>query len=511
MEEEKQKYVIGVDGGGTKTIAALSDLKGKILRMGKAGPSSPRNVGIKKTVAEVSQAIGRVLSKEGEILSTFIGLPAVEEEFKFKKEEIRKELAKHREISQVFRGKIEIGSDQIVAFRSGTNEKKGVLVITGTGSVARGWKEGKEVKVSGWGWLADEGSGFWAGQQGFQAVLKDLDGRGPQTKITKLIFKKWKLKTKEDLIGQIYSKDFIGTVSSISKIIDKAADKKDKVAQSIMQEVGKALGQAAISVIKKLSLQNQKFPLVLVGSMFKSKIALDTFKKQVKKISPRAQFIRPKKEPVIGAVKLAIEQVEKERPEMIKKAAQLIKEGGVIVCPTDTVYGLICDATNKKAVKKLFKIKKRPPKKPIPIFVKDIKMVKKLAYINKKQEKFLKKVWPGKVTVVLKAKKNLPKGILGPENKIGLRIPNYKLVNTLLQKSNRPLSGTSANISGKPGSTKIEEVLRQFKKEKVQPDFVIDVGNLKPSKPSTVVDLTGSKLTILRVGELKKEKLIKHF
>lgn len=173
----------------------------------------------------------------------------------------------------------------------------------------------------------------------------------------------------------------------------------------------------------------------------------------------------------------------------LKKAVKAIREGKILVCPTDTVYGLVCDAANKKAVEKLFKIKKRPRGKPIPIFVRDIKMAKKLAKIDKEQELFLKQVWPGKVTVVLKSKN---------QDKIGLRIPNYKWLLGLAEQLNRPLTGTSANISGRPASTKIKEVLRQFRGQKHQPDLVINAGDLKKSKPSTVIDLTVWSPKILR-------------
>ncbi len=178
-------------------------------------------------------------------------------------------------------------------------------------------------------------------------------------------------------------------------------------------------------------------------------------------------------------------------------ALMAIKKGKVLVCPTDTVYGLISDATNKAAVKKLFQIKKRKMNKPLPIFVKDIKMAKKLAHINKEQEKFLKKVWPGKVTVVLKRKNHYQLYRINQKT-IGLRIPKHKLISWLLKKTNKPLTGTSANISGKPASTKINEVLRQFKNKKYQPDLIINGGKLPKSRPSKVVDLTGKKIKILR-------------
>jgi L-threonylcarbamoyladenylate synthase len=189
---------------------------------------------------------------------------------------------------------------------------------------------------------------------------------------------------------------------------------------------------------------------------------------------------------------------QKNFKEIVRMAVKSIKEGKVIVCPTDTVYGLVCDAKNKKAVAKLFRIKKRPKGKPIPIFVRDIKMAKKLALIDKEQEKFLKKVWPGKITAILKLKTKKQKlKIYGINRKtIGLRIPKYKLIQRLLKRTNIPLTGTSANISGKPASTKIKEVIAQFKK--YQPDLVISDGNLPKSKPSTVLDLTTFPPKILR-------------
>jgi L-threonylcarbamoyladenylate synthase len=185
---------------------------------------------------------------------------------------------------------------------------------------------------------------------------------------------------------------------------------------------------------------------------------------------------------------------------VIEKVIKFIKEGKVIVFPTDTVYGLIANATDKKAVEKIFKIKKRKKGKEIPIFVKDLKMAKKLAKIEKSEEEFLKKVWPGKVTVILK-KKN--------QGKIGLRIPKYRLVNLLLEKLKKPLTGTSANISGRPASTEIKKIIKQFENQKIKPDLIVDAGNLKPAKPSTVIDLTTQRPKIQRKGEISKRELLK--
>lgn len=205
---------------------------------------------------------------------------------------------------------------------------------------------------------------------------------------------------------------------------------------------------------------------------------------------------------------------QKNLKETAKKALIALKSGDVLMCPTDTVHGLLCDSTNKKAVEKIFKIKKREKTKPLALFVEDIAAAKKLAFISKKQKEFLKKVWPGKVTVILKRKDVLADReqfsaswqrtvlcnelLSGKNQTIGLRVPNYKLVNELLKKLKKPIAQTSANISGKPAATRIKEVLEQFKNQPTRPDLVVDAGNLPESKPSKVVDLTREKIKVLR-------------
>ena len=201
---------------------------------------------------------------------------------------------------------------------------------------------------------------------------------------------------------------------------------------------------------------------------------------------------------------------QKNFKEITKIVIESIKEGKVIIFPTDTVYIPVADATNKKAVRKVFQIKQRSQKTPFPIFVKDIKMAKKFAIIDKTQEKFLKTVWPGKVTVVLKrprvtinfmrGKKKTKLRIYGvAKDTIALRIPDFKPVNFLSDKLKIPLIGTSANISGKPASGNLKKILSQFRNKKYRPDLVIDAGNLPNSKPSTVLDLTTLPPKVLRV------------
>jgi N-acetylglucosamine kinase-like BadF-type ATPase len=308
----EKKYVIGVDGGGTKTISALANLEGKILAFGKSGSSNVRKVGLKIAVENIAKAIEKVLRKteKSGILSTFIGLAAIQEEPRLK-EKVKKTLFKYKEISPTLKGKLEIDSDQIVAFRAGSSERNGVLLIAGTGCVAHGWRKGKEEKSSGWDWLADEGSAFWVGQKAFQVVFKDLDGRGQKTKIKEIAFRKFKIKNEEELMAKVYSKNPIEIISYFSIFCDLASKRGDKIAKNIMREAGKELSISAKTVIKKLGFQKVKFPLVLIGGIFQSKIVLRIVKREVKKFAPKTEFIQAKNEAVVGAIKLAIEQVKK--------------------------------------------------------------------------------------------------------------------------------------------------------------------------------------------------------
>jgi L-threonylcarbamoyladenylate synthase len=177
----------------------------------------------------------------------------------------------------------------------------------------------------------------------------------------------------------------------------------------------------------------------------------------------------------------------KNSKNAVNKAVEAINRGEVIVFPTDTVYGFLADAEDKKAVNKIYKIKKRPKSKPLPVFVKDLKMAKELAEISENQEKILKKHWPGKYTFVLNKKDS--------KKTIALRIPKYKPLNDLLKKTNKPLVQTSVNISGKKELNKISEIILEFEKKDI---FIADAGNLKKSKPSKILDLTQNKIKILR-------------
>jgi len=196
---------------------------------------------------------------------------------------------------------------------------------------------------------------------------------------------------------------------------------------------------------------------------------------------------------------------------VIELAVGIIKRGGSIVYPTDTVYGLGVNALKPYAVERLFKIKKRPETKPAPIMVKDIAMAKQLAYIDAKTEKALQQVWPGQVTVVLEKRDIVPDILTAGRKTVGLRIPNHYFTQLLMANLNEPVTATSANFSGQPALSSADEIIRIFEKAYPRPDLILDAGELPPSPPSTVLDLTSSQPKITRVGPITKKDLDKLF
>jgi L-threonylcarbamoyladenylate synthase len=192
----------------------------------------------------------------------------------------------------------------------------------------------------------------------------------------------------------------------------------------------------------------------------------------------------------------------------LQKAAEFISRGGVVVVPTDTVYGLAADASNPQAVAKLFRIKKRPQTKPVPVLIRDMEMAKDMAYIDKRLEKILAILWPGAITVILQKKAELPELVTAGKRTIGLRLPDYKLLHFLLEAMGRPLTATSANISGEAPSIDAEKVAGQFNKEFYRPDLILDAGKLKFSEPSTVLDLATPEPKIIRIGPVNPKKLM---
>lgn len=185
------------------------------------------------------------------------------------------------------------------------------------------------------------------------------------------------------------------------------------------------------------------------------------------------------------------------------KALNVLQQGGLIIFPSDTVYGLLADATNEKAVEKLIAFKNRPAGKPISVFT-TVKMIEDLVEIDNKQRETLDALFPGPFTVILKSKHQVSRLLESEKGTLGVRIPDYQPINRLMDKFGRPLTATSANISGYASHHSIESLLKQLpEKKKRLVDLIVDAGKLPRNKPSTIVDLTTPTIRIIRQGDFK--------
>lgn len=200
--------------------------------------------------------------------------------------------------------------------------------------------------------------------------------------------------------------------------------------------------------------------------------------------------------------------------EVVERAVKVLEDGRVMVYPTDTVYGLGCDAGNTEALKRIFKLKERDDNKPLSVVVRDLAMIKKYAFVGDREEKIIKKLLPGKFTLVLRRKSRaLPRALTAGQNTIGVRIPDYDLTSEISRRFRNPYVSTSVNVSGEEPEVWGVDIIRKFQESYDQPDLMIDAGKLgtEAGDPveSTVVDVSGKKPRILRRGELTPSETMK--
>jgi L-threonylcarbamoyladenylate synthase len=198
-------------------------------------------------------------------------------------------------------------------------------------------------------------------------------------------------------------------------------------------------------------------------------------------------------------------KITKATKATIQSAARLVKRGGVIVYPTDTVYGVGCDPFNEDSVKRLFMIKGERTK-PFPILASGIEDAEKIAQITEEALKLAKKFWPGPLTVVLRKKPSLPSIVTVNLNSVAVRIPNHDMALRLIRLSGGLLIGTSANKTGKKSPRTASEAAEQIGDEV---DLILDGGAAPIGASSAIIDLTGEKPKILRKGSIKLDDLLR--
>ena len=199
--------------------------------------------------------------------------------------------------------------------------------------------------------------------------------------------------------------------------------------------------------------------------------------------------------------------IDSKRPDkkVIDVVVKAIKKSYTVVYPTDTVYGLGCNALDTKAVSKIFEIKNRPRNQALPIAVTNRRLAERFAFIDDLAKRLISAFWPGALTIIVKKRKIIPDITTAFHNTVGLRAPNHVIPQLIIQKLGLPIITTSANTHGEANPISVTGILSQIGKEV---DIILDGGKTFSQSTSTVIDLTTSPPKILRKGEISEGEIL---
>lgn len=189
----------------------------------------------------------------------------------------------------------------------------------------------------------------------------------------------------------------------------------------------------------------------------------------------------------------------------LKEISEVIRNGGIVLFPTETVYGIGANALNEEAVKRIYEIKKRPTNKPISLLVSSVEMIEKVAKdITKLEYALIEEFFPGPLTIILKKKDIVSNIVTSGKDTVGIRMPENEIALNLIEYADVPIATPSANISGNPSGTDLKDIMNDFKDGV---DCFIDGGKSKIGIASTIVQVIDGIPHILREGAITKEQI----
>ncbi|MDI9615410.1 L-threonylcarbamoyladenylate synthase [Methanothermobacter sp.] len=203
---------------------------------------------------------------------------------------------------------------------------------------------------------------------------------------------------------------------------------------------------------------------------------------------------------------MIIRKIRRGNPsqKVIDEAISVMEGGGVVIYPTDTIYGLGVNALDRESVRKLFRIKGRAPDKPVSICVSKVSEIPRFSKPSEHAMEIIRGILPGPYTVLLEKKDLVPDILTGGSSKVGVRVPDDEVCRRISAKF--PVTATSANISGKQPSGKTNDIIEDLKV-----DLMLDAGECDSTEPSTVVDLTAEPPAVLRIGRGDPEVIYRIF
>ncbi|HVT04086.1 MAG TPA: BadF/BadG/BcrA/BcrD ATPase family protein [Thermoanaerobaculia bacterium] len=298
---------LGVDGGGSKTAADVVDSTLHVLGEGTGGPSNYLRVGMTAAVEELRKAVLDAAAAAKVDFSTirycYLGIAGADHP--------RHRAALVEELRKFFpHDNFTVDSDARIALTAAVGLGAGIVVIAGTGSVAFGRNAAnREARAGGWGpTLGDEGSGYSIARRGLAAIVKAFDGRGPATLMTDVLCNEYGMCKPEDLPFFVYAPTtHADDIARCFKMVLHAAEQGDDVARRIFAEEGAELGMTALTVARRLGLQNEAFRVACVGGAFKAgPLLAGPFSERLLAGAPLADLQPPRTTPVIGAAEMAI-------------------------------------------------------------------------------------------------------------------------------------------------------------------------------------------------------------
>ena len=324
------KYLLAVDGGGTKTAAVAFDPSGRVLAQGTFGPSNLQNLGEARCSQVLTDAIERVLrlagSEPAEIEAACLGLGGLDTD---------EDLAAYTRIARRIFGqaadRVQLENDGFIAIHAGTLGRPGIALIAGTGSMAIGVNEqGERARSGGWGALfGDEGSAYDVGRQAIVKALQAMDGRGPFTALVPAIEARFGMPLTA-VVARLYRDPSPQTtVASLAETVHAVAEAGDPLARDLLQEAARHLVSCVNALLKQLAFAERPVPVVLSGGLFRSSIVAD---RVTRELVARGDVrpVRPVLPPIGGACVLALVKVG---VPVIGEVVRALRKGLTVLSP----------------------------------------------------------------------------------------------------------------------------------------------------------------------------------
>jgi len=309
---DKKEYVIGVDGGATKSTAALADLDGNIIKVKRGQSINYHGVGKARAKSHLNALLGGLLKKYS-VRAAVLGLAGLNTT---RDQRFYNQVVRHT----VPRGvrTLVVNDTKIALEAACPGDPARLLIVSGTGSNIYGEHKKKNARAGGWDFLVgDEGAGYEFGMKAIRAAIRSYDGRENKTVLEKLVLKKARARTVPDLINKIYKvwherpNELKYYIASFSPVVDQAFDRGDSEARNIIKNGAEELYLGARAVIKKLRMEKSRLCVGLAGSNFNAPGLKQQLTRKIKTIAPKAYVVSPVT-PVEGAIRLAIRILPKK-------------------------------------------------------------------------------------------------------------------------------------------------------------------------------------------------------